>query len=329
MPGDVIAYALPNDADPVLWQLACQEGGYRSISLNPSSLRQEVKRSRGPLWRCRGGHPQGLRGPCGRPRGDRLDLAACRGRWSDRRLHAPTSPWWRASPETAPARTAASGCRSPTPRAPRASRRPSSGPGRRRSTPPRPSRTTASLRPGLPVPALHRRAPGVGGHAPRRLPVLLHRGAERGQGLAILGKFDPEGALGGSSSAPGHDGLHGADPVRPAPPPAPGAEGPLDVSSLEVVVHSAAPCPLEVKQADDGLVGPRHLGDLRRHGGRGHDRQALPLAGEAGHGGAVGGRHDGEDPRRRRERALRTETAATSTSSPSRAPPSPTRTTPS
>ena len=43
VPGDVIAYALPNDADPVLWQLACQEGGYSAISLNPQLSPQEVK----------------------------------------------------------------------------------------------------------------------------------------------------------------------------------------------------------------------------------------------------------------------------------------------
>ena len=41
--GDIIAYALPNDADCVLWQLACQEGGYSAISLNPQLSPVEIE----------------------------------------------------------------------------------------------------------------------------------------------------------------------------------------------------------------------------------------------------------------------------------------------
>jgi long-chain acyl-CoA synthetase len=41
--GDVIAYALPNDGDPVLWQLACQEGGFSAISLNPQLSPNEIR----------------------------------------------------------------------------------------------------------------------------------------------------------------------------------------------------------------------------------------------------------------------------------------------
>ena len=41
-----------------------------------------------------------------------------------------------------------------------------------------------------------------------------------------------------------------------------------DLSSLEWAVHAAAPCPIPVKQADAGLVGPDHPRVLRRH--RGH-----------------------------------------------------------
>jgi long-chain acyl-CoA synthetase len=33
--GDIFAYALPNDVDMLVWQLAAQEGGFQSISLNP------------------------------------------------------------------------------------------------------------------------------------------------------------------------------------------------------------------------------------------------------------------------------------------------------
>ncbi len=48
--------------------------------------------------------------------------------------------------------------------------------------------------------------------------------------------------------APGDDGLHGADAVRPLPAPARRGAAAYDLSSLQVVVHSAAPCPLEVKR---------------------------------------------------------------------------------
>jgi long-chain acyl-CoA synthetase len=34
--GDIVAYALPNDIDVLYWQLATQEGGFQSIALNPA-----------------------------------------------------------------------------------------------------------------------------------------------------------------------------------------------------------------------------------------------------------------------------------------------------
>ncbi|MHC3004439.1 AMP-binding protein [Gordonia sp. GN26] len=34
--GDIVAYALPNDVDPVIWQLACAEMGIRYLALNPA-----------------------------------------------------------------------------------------------------------------------------------------------------------------------------------------------------------------------------------------------------------------------------------------------------
>ncbi len=42
--GDIFAYALPNDVDIVVWQLAAQEGGYQSISLNPALSGAEIQR---------------------------------------------------------------------------------------------------------------------------------------------------------------------------------------------------------------------------------------------------------------------------------------------
>jgi long-chain acyl-CoA synthetase len=42
--GDVLAYGLPNDADIVMWLLAAQEGGFQSISLNPALSGEEIQR---------------------------------------------------------------------------------------------------------------------------------------------------------------------------------------------------------------------------------------------------------------------------------------------
>jgi long-chain acyl-CoA synthetase len=41
--GDAVAYALPNDVDIVVWQLACQESGLRGIALNPSLSGSEIR----------------------------------------------------------------------------------------------------------------------------------------------------------------------------------------------------------------------------------------------------------------------------------------------
>ena len=46
-----------------------------------------------------------------------------------------------------------------------------------------------------------------------------------------------------------------------------------DLSSLEVVVHAAAPCPVPIKRRHDRLVGTDHRGVLRRH--RGHRLHGL------------------------------------------------------
>jgi long-chain acyl-CoA synthetase len=42
--GDIFAYALPNDVDMLYWQLAAQEGGFASIALNPALSGAEVQR---------------------------------------------------------------------------------------------------------------------------------------------------------------------------------------------------------------------------------------------------------------------------------------------
>jgi long-chain acyl-CoA synthetase len=42
--GDIFAYALPNDVDMLCWQLAAQEGGFQSIALNPALSGGEIQR---------------------------------------------------------------------------------------------------------------------------------------------------------------------------------------------------------------------------------------------------------------------------------------------
>jgi long-chain acyl-CoA synthetase len=42
--GDILAYALPNDVDILVWQLAAHEGGFQSIALNPALRAAEIER---------------------------------------------------------------------------------------------------------------------------------------------------------------------------------------------------------------------------------------------------------------------------------------------
>ena len=42
--GDIFAYALPNSADMLYWQLAANEGGFQSIALNPALSGAEIQR---------------------------------------------------------------------------------------------------------------------------------------------------------------------------------------------------------------------------------------------------------------------------------------------
>ncbi|MDE3205061.1 MAG: AMP-binding protein [Acidobacteriota bacterium] len=42
-PGDIIAYALPNSVDVLYWQLAAQEGGFMFVSLNPALSSAEIR----------------------------------------------------------------------------------------------------------------------------------------------------------------------------------------------------------------------------------------------------------------------------------------------
>ena len=40
--GEIVAYALPNDLDPIIWQLAAQESGLQAVSLNPALSAGEI-----------------------------------------------------------------------------------------------------------------------------------------------------------------------------------------------------------------------------------------------------------------------------------------------
>ena len=42
-PGDIFAYALPNSVDALYWQLAAQEGGFLFVSLNPALSSAEIR----------------------------------------------------------------------------------------------------------------------------------------------------------------------------------------------------------------------------------------------------------------------------------------------
>ncbi len=95
-----------------------------------------------------------------------------------------------------------------------------------------------------------------------------------GQAVAILGKFDPEATLDAIARAPRHHRVHGPDAVRPVTPAAPGCEGPLRRLEPGGRRPLGRAVPARGQEADDGVVGARHLGDVRRHGGRGHHRQA-------------------------------------------------------
>ena len=91
-----------------------------------------------------------------------------------------------------------------------------------------------------------------------------------------------------------------------------------DVSSLHVGRPFGGAVPARGEAPDDGVVGPRDLGDVRRDGGRGDDRQAPPVAREAGHRRAGDQGRPARHPRRRRQRARARARSAASTTAPTR-----------
>ena len=98
----------------------------------------------------------------------------------------------------------------------------------------------------------------------------------------------------------GHPHPHGADPVPPDAAAPRGRE--VQVRPvLDALGHPRRGAVPHRREAEDArLVGPRDLGVLRRHGGRGHDRHPRGLAQVPGNGRQPVGHLRAEDHRRRR-----------------------------
>jgi long-chain acyl-CoA synthetase len=244
--GDILAYALPNDADIVVWQLAAQEGGFQSISLNPALSGAEVQR----IVDHSGAAAVVLHADYA----DRADRLSGTGSVRLRVAVGGEIPGWPSyesvledHPQTEPAE-------------------------RRLGIPISYSSGTTGQPKAVVRPSAPKVNPSVAadraksfGHAFQFLPregvhlvsAGMHHGGCQGfylgalnvgQALAIVGKFDPERSL---SMIERHRVTTGymvpTQFVRFLRLPQDTRER-YDVSSLQVVVHSAAPCPLEVKK---------------------------------------------------------------------------------
>jgi long-chain acyl-CoA synthetase len=252
--GDIIAYALPNDADIVVWQLAAHEGGFQSISLNPALSGAEVKR----IVDHSGAAAVVLHADYG----NRADELTGTGSVRLRVAVGGSIPGWASSesiveghPQTEPAERRLGlpiSYSSGTTGQPKAVVRPS------------PSKVNPS------VAADHLKSFG---HAFQFLPhegvhlvsAGMHHGGCQGfylgalnvgQGLAIAGRFDPERSLAMIER-------HRVTTAYMVPTQfvrflrlPEGTKERYDVSSLQVVVHSAAPCPLEIKKQMMAWWGP-------------------------------------------------------------------------
>ncbi len=245
--GHIFAYALPNDVDIVVWQLAAHEGGYQSISLNPALTGEEIAgivdhadaaavvvhtdyasraaqlsgRGSVRLWVSVGGEIPGFE------TFESLIEGQATTEPHDRELGIPIS------------------YSSGTTGQPKAVVR--AGP--RRHIDPTAAADSSKLFGHAfqfdPLRGVHLVSAGMhhGGCQGFYLGAL-----HVGQALAILGKFDPEATLATIDEHKVTTGymvptqfvrlLRLPQEVKDA----------HDVSSLEVIVHSAAPCPLEVKR---------------------------------------------------------------------------------
>jgi long-chain acyl-CoA synthetase len=251
--GDIVAYALPNDVDIVVWQLACSEGGMRSLALNPALSADEMRAiadhseaaavvihanfadqavnvSGAPMLRLRvavGGSIDGFV--------DQADLLAG---------HPTTTPDDRSSGDMIAYSSGTTG-------KPKGIMRPQPNldPGEAADL----FKSFSHAFQFLPFDGVHLVTAGMyhGGCQGFYLGAL-----HAGQALAIHGKFDAEGLLQAVEE-------HGVTTMYLVPTQfvrllklPEEVRSRYDVSSLKVVVHAAAPCPLEVKQRMFDWWGP-------------------------------------------------------------------------
>lgn len=251
-PDDIVAYALPNDVDIVLWPLAFQEMGVRSVALNPALSGAEVAQileaseAKGlvvhagyaeiasvaavtptPLLVSAGGPIEGFTADGDLVAGHPTTLPP------DRRFGMPISY---SSGTTGRPKGVE---RPPVPGDPSAIADA--------------SKVFAQAFRMMPLEGVHLASAGMhhGG-----CQSFYHGALNAGQALAIMGRFDAEAAL-------AMIGRHRVTTAYMVPTQfvrllrlPQDVRDRYDVSSLQTVVHSAAPCPIEVKQQMMDWWGP-------------------------------------------------------------------------
>ncbi|MGP0029465.1 MAG: AMP-binding protein [Acidimicrobiales bacterium] len=251
---DIVAYALTNDVDMLYWQLAAHEGGYQSIALNPAlsgaEMRQIVDHSGAVAMVL---HTQFA---------DRVDQLAGTGSIRLRVSVGGEIPGWTTFEALVDGQ--------PT----------SAPPDRQLGVPIIYSSGTTGQPKAITRPAMPKLDPSrvadqmkLFGHAFQFQPLtgvhlvsagMHHGGCQSfyqgalhvGQALALEGKFDPERTLQMIEQYKVTTAyMVPTQFVRLLRLPQEVKEA-YDLSSLEVVVHSAAPCPLEVKKQMLAWWGP-------------------------------------------------------------------------
>jgi long-chain acyl-CoA synthetase len=244
--GDIFAYVLPNDVDMLCWQLAAQEGGFASIALNPALSGAEVQQIVD--------HSGAVAVVLHHDFAERADQLSGTGSIALRVSVAGGIPGFTSEqdlvdgqPTTEPKDRVLGlpiNYSSGTTGQPKAVIRPHS-----RTLDPSAAadgaKTFGHAFQFKPLTGVHLVSAGMhhGGCQGFYLGAL-----NVGQAVAILGKFDPEETLDAIAR-------HGVTTAYMVPTQfvrllrlPQEVKDSYDVSSLEVVVHSAAPCPLEVKK---------------------------------------------------------------------------------
>ena len=245
-PGEVFAYVLPNDVDMLIWQLAAQEGGYQSIAVNPALSGAEIQR----IVDHSGASAIVLHSDLA----DRVDKLSGTGSITLRVSIGGAIPGWTSVDDLTESQ-------------------PSTEPTDRRLGLPiaYSSGTTgqpkAVVRPPMSVadPSVAADTMKIFGRAFQFQPLtgvhlvsagmhhggcqsFFHGALHVGQALVILGKFDPEQTLAAIDRYRVTTAyMVPTQFVRLLRLPQETKDR-YDISSLEVVVHSAAPCPIEVKK---------------------------------------------------------------------------------